>query len=258
MKKIFRTVVLMAVAIMMSVGSAFAQETEATSSEKPKGKLDLSVDLVSSYVWRGTLLSGVSLQPGIGFNIAGFSASVWGSTDFKYGSTYDDAYSELDWTIGYSNWGASVSFTDYCWTNPDGKFDYFGKYVDNHFLELGLGFDFGYYFEKAPVYINANVMLYGANVNSDGEQAHSTYLEAGYTYSVQKIVDLSIALGAAIESKGACLYSPNDGFSVVLIDLGASHEFNIKDICGISVGADVMYNPASEGIYLGAKVGFAM
>lgn len=235
------------------IEAAVPAETESES--KYKGNLSLSLDLVSTNLWRGSYLAGVSLQPGIGFDIAGFSIGAWGSTDFIYGR---DGYSELDFMVGYSNWGVSLLLTDYCWTNAEGNFDYFGKYTDNHFLELSLGFDFGEYFEKVPIYITANTMLYGANYDADNKQAYSTYLEIGYSYAVRKIVDLSLAVGAAIEPEGAGLYSPNSGFSVVNINVGASHDFNIKDICCISVGANVVYNPATENIYFGAGVGFSM
>lgn len=253
-----------AASLLLSAG-AFAQTSDVAeeaatpvaeeSGSKYKGNLSLSVDLVSTTLWRGGYLTGVSLQPGIGFDIAGFSVGAWGSTDFNYSL---DGYSELDFMIGYSNWGVSLLLTDYCWTNGNGEFDYFGKYTDNHFLELSVGFDFGEYFEKVPIYINANTMLYGANYDGEGKQAYSTYLEIGYSYAVRNIVDLNLAVGAAIEPEGACLYSPNSGFSVVNINVGASHDFNIKDICNISVGADIVYNPATEGIYFGAGVGFSM
>lgn len=230
-------------------------EAAAENEHKYKGDLGLSIDLTSANLWRGTYLTGVSLQPGISFDIAGFSVGAWGSTDFNYGS---DGYSELDFMISYSNWGASIGLTDYCWTNSEGAFDYFGKYADNHFLEMSIGFDFGYYFGKVPVYINANTMLFGANRTAAGDQAYSTYIEIGYSYSVRNLVDLNLAVGGAIENGNACLYSPNNGFSVVNINLGAAHDFNIKDICCISVSADLICNPATEGIYFTAGVGFSM
>lgn len=260
MKNPFKYFIAAAV-LAFSPVAAFAAEEEAAATEveetgsKYKGNLGLSIDLVSANIWRGSYLTGVSLQPGISFDIAGFSVGAWGSTDFNYGS---DGYSELDFMVGYSNWGASLLLTDYCWTNGSGEFDYFGNYADNHYLELSIGFDFGYYFEKVPICVSASTMLYGANHKTDGSQAYSTYLEIGYSYPVRNIVDLNLALGAAVESGGACLYSPNDGFSVVNINVGASHDFNIKDVCTISVGADVVYNPASEGIWFAAKAGFSM
>lgn len=260
MKNSFKYFIAAAV-LAFSPVAAFAAEEEAAATEveetgsKYKGNLGLSIDLVSANIWRGSYLTGVSLQPGISFDIAGFSVGAWGSTDFNYVS---DGHSELDFMVGYSNWGASLLLTDYCWTNGSGEFDYFGNYADNHYLELSIGFDFGYYFEKVPICVSASTMLYGANHKTDGSQAYSTYLEIGYSYPVRNIVDLNLALGAAVESGGACLYSPNDGFSVVNINVGASHDFNIKDVCTISVGADVVYNPASEGIWFAAKAGFSM
>lgn len=257
MKNPFKYIVFAVCALsgLTAYAATGIDETEGTAADRPKGNLGLSIDLVSANIWRGSYLTGVSLQPGISFDIAGFSVGAWGSTDFNYVS---DGHSELDFMVGYSNWGASLLLTDYCWTNGSGEFDYFGNYADNHYLELSIGFDFGYYFEKVPICVSASTMLYGANHKTDGSQAYSTYLEIEYSYPVRNIVDLNLALGAAVESGGACLYSPNDGFSVVNINVGASHDFNIKDVCTISVGADVVYNPASEGIWFAAKAGFSM
>lgn len=239
--------------LITSSFTAFA--TDSTTTKKSKGNLSLATDLVSSYVWRGTSLAGVSLQPTIGFDIAGFSVSAWGSTDFNYGSS---GYSELDFTIGYSNWGASLSLTDYCWTNALGNFDYFGAYTNNHYLEIGVGFNFGEYFEKVPISISVNTMLYGATTT------FPTYISIAYTYPVKGIVDLNAEVGAAIEKTGG-FYSPNAGFSVTNVSLGASRVFDIKGKVDIVLKADLICNPAAVGTGFGsgpinfvAGVGFSL
>ena len=43
--------------------------------------LEVSADIVSSYVWRGTQFAGASVQPGVTFTKGGFSAGAWGSTN---------------------------------------------------------------------------------------------------------------------------------------------------------------------------------
>ena len=40
------------------------------------------LDLVSTYVWRGTKLSGASIQPLLQFTKGGFSIGSWGSAGF--------------------------------------------------------------------------------------------------------------------------------------------------------------------------------
>lgn len=233
----------------------FASEADANGSEKSKVNLILSTDVVSANIWRGTYLSGVSVQPSVGFTVEGFTFDVWGSTDFNYGN---GGYSEVDFEALYSRWGVTLSLTDYCWTNRDGKFDYFGSYTKNHYLELGASFDFGEYFSKVPISIGGNVMLYGANLTEDGKPAFSTYLSIDYNQPIRNILTLNVSVGAAIERGNACLYSPNNGFSVVNTSVGASRTFDIKGKIDINLGAHLVVNPATEDVNFFAIVGFSL
>ncbi len=232
-----------------------AERADSLSGSKPKVKPELSVDLVSANTWRGSYIAGFSVQPALGFSVEGFSLEAWGSTDLNFSK---GGYTEVDWTASYSRWGATISIVDYCWTNADGIFDYFGKYENNHYLELGVGFDFGEWFSKVPISLGANVMLYGANVTDKGEQAYSAYFSIDYNQPIRNILTIDVSVGAALERGNAALYSGNNGFSVVCTSLGASKTFNIKDKININLAVDFIVNPATERFCFAAKAGFSL
>ena len=252
MNMIYRIILTMLVLVLPAF-SVFAAEADSTSTVKVKP--ELSVDLVSANLWRGTYVAGVSIQPAVGFSVEGFSFVAWASSDFNFS---DGGYAELDFTAAYSRWGVTLSLTDYCWTNADGKFAYFGKYRDNHYLELGAGFDFSEYFSKVPISLGGDVMLYGANKTDSGETAYSTYLFVAYNQPIRNILTIDVEVGAAIERGNAGLYSPNNGFSVVNVCVGASKSFDIKGKININLGAHIVVNPATENVYFAAAAGFSI
>ena len=109
MKNPFKYIVFAVCALsgLTAYAATGTDETEGTAADRPKGNLGLSIDLVSANIWRGSYLTGVSLQPGISFDIAGFSVGAWGSTDFNYGGS---GYSELDFMVGYLRFTIEVQF----------------------------------------------------------------------------------------------------------------------------------------------------
>lgn len=228
---------------------------EETTEDGPKVSLDLATDLVSAYVWRGGKCSGFAIQPTLGFSVAGFSLDAWGSTDFVYDG---NGYSELDFTAAYSNWGVTLALTDYCWTNADGKFDYFGKYTDNHYLELGVGFDFGEYFSKVPISIGANVFLYGADKNADDKSAYTSYYTIEYYQPIKTYFDVYAGVGAALQFNGATTLAGRDGFSFTDVHLGAAKTFNIKNMININLDSRLIVNPTSKDVFFVASVGFSL
>ncbi|MDR2859672.1 MAG: hypothetical protein LBV64_04685, partial [Mediterranea sp.] len=44
-----------------------------------KTEVSVGADVVSGYIWRGTELGGVSVQPGITLSRSGFSLTAWSS-----------------------------------------------------------------------------------------------------------------------------------------------------------------------------------
>lgn len=100
LKKRFWLSLFVAVALALPAAPLFAEE------EKPTG--DLSLSVLSSYVWRGYELSrnSVVIQPSMTIGYKGFSANFWGNLDTKAYSagtaTYPGTWNETDLTLSYS------------------------------------------------------------------------------------------------------------------------------------------------------------
>ncbi len=77
--------------------------TAAAEQERPKA--DLSVSLLSAYIWRGQELSKDSLvvQPSATFSFKGFSANIWANydTDLYRDIESLDNLTETDYTLSY-------------------------------------------------------------------------------------------------------------------------------------------------------------
>lgn len=71
----------LALAAVLLTSASAAAET-AAEAESNKAEISFGTDLVSTYLWRGQDLGGVSIQPGIGLSWRGLSLSAWGSSGF--------------------------------------------------------------------------------------------------------------------------------------------------------------------------------
>lgn len=229
-------------AVLLTSGSSAAAET-AAEAESNKAEVSFSTDLVSSYLWRGQDLGGVSIQPGIGFSWRGLSLSAWGSSGFDEKDT-----KEVDLTLGYTWKGFTVSITDYWFDNGPGYFKY--KAHDTaHVCEGHVGYDFG------PVALNWYTNFAGNDgVTSKGKRAYSSYVEVSAPFSF-KSVDFTAEVGA---SPYATSFYNATGFAVINIGLTASHEFTLSPVCSIKPYAKLAFNPRNDKAYMLAGVSFSV
>jgi len=110
------------------------------TAEEEKPSADLSVAVLSDYVWRGQELSRESIvvQPSMTMSYMGFSANLWGNLDTdSYTRTEDNPgnLNETDLTASYG--------TDFGPLSVEGGYIYYGLEGDNAdsqeiFLSLGL------------------------------------------------------------------------------------------------------------------------
>ncbi|MCB9017043.1 MAG: hypothetical protein H6544_00355 [Prevotellaceae bacterium] len=225
-------ILMVAVASVLST-TLFAGEADTTTS---KVEFSAGADLVSSYVWRGSRVTGASFQPSVGVSYAGFSLGAWGSSNF------DNTINEVDWTLGYGVGGFSVGVTDY-----------FGPYVDaeapkyfadkSHILEATVGFDFGSVCEKFPLSIVWNTNFLN-DLDEAEDERYSTYVELGYPVSVGD-VQLAFAVGLTTWDG---MYS--DGLNVVNLSITGSKEIKVTDSFSLPVFSQVILNPDTENIYM--------
>lgn len=241
-----------AVALCASVNTAKA-EVEVAGS----------VDLVTSTVWRGAAAAaGPSLQPAATVSAAGFELTGWAS------QTFDDTYSELDFTLSYGIGGLTVAYTNYWWTglsvnnldlyDADGNvsYNYFTK--GSHFSEVTLAYEFG---ESFPLSISWNTMVSGnqdlnglySDSDSAVSQNYSTYIEVAYPFAVSS-VDCSASVGV---TPWTGMYSGDTtGFEVASIALSASKDLLDSDKFSLPLYVTATFGPTTNNAYLVAGLSF--
>jgi hypothetical protein len=246
MKTFFHITLAAMILSLSPVSSVWAQE------EKAKPEFSVGADLVSSYVWRGVYQSGASLQPAVGLEYCGFSIGAWGSTTLDASD-----FKELDLSLGYSVAGFSVGVTDYFWAGESTPF--FSGYKSSHLLEATLGYDFG---EKTdfPLWLSWSTFLAGDLDVVEDKRKYSTYIEAGYAFSIGS-VDMTASVGVAPWDSPAWLVAPSDtpfksGFQVSAVTLGAFESVKISDEYSIGLFANLIVSPARDGAHLVVGVSF--
>lgn len=173
--------------------------------KKEYGELGLTfevgADLVSSYLWRGQNIGGMSIQPMVSLDWKGLYVSGWANIGADNWA-FQDINPELDITIGYDNFGLAVDLTHLYYFGGD---PYFGKggfkaqeQTTSSTMEAHAGLHLGDLFEKVPLSLDWYTTIYGDDcyLNDKGEwqRAWSTYIEVGYDFELP----LGLMLGTRV------------------------------------------------------------
>lgn len=217
--------------IAVVIMSLFA--TVASYGQDKKLTVDAGADLVSSYVWRGTYQTGVSIQPTLSLSAYGVTIGGWGSTDFSTEAK------ELDFYLSYEIKGFSVGVTDYWWSGEGSS--YF-KNCGSHYLEANLAYTFC---EKFPLSLGINTMLLGdGDKNDKGKQRYSTYMSASYPFAI-KNTNCEVGVGMSLWDG---LYS--EEFNVASISARAIKKLQLSDKYALPVFVEAIFSPAQDNAYL--------
>jgi len=222
------------------LGSFFSNRT---SAQPDSGlKINLSGDLVSSYVWRGFKQAGASIQPALSLSKGNFSIGSWGSTDAG-----SKGKKEVDFYASYAINNFQISLTDYWWDGENAYryFSYPHEDYSGHMLEAGVSYTFP---ETFPITLAWNTFFLGkGNKKANGDNSFSTYIELSYPFSI-KNVDLKIAAG--LIPWESAVYGPDmDKFKFTSIQLGASKEVKITDSFTLPIFTNIVVNPTVEDIH---------
>ena len=225
MKKIF--------AMILLCGATMAIEAQEISTT-------IGSDIVSSYIWRGQDLGGVSLQPTLGLEYKGISLSAWGSVGLA-----DPADTkEFDITLGYTIGGLNIGITDY-WFNagldPQDRYFKYDAHGTNHVFEANIGYDFGVVSAQWYMNISGN-----DGVNKDGKRAYSSYFEVAAPFKLATC-DWTATVGAVPYATD--FYGTN-GFAVTNLAVRASKDIKVTDSFSIPIFGEVSANPCSQKAYL--------
>jgi hypothetical protein len=216
-----------------------------------KGKLDISADLMSRYVWRGLNLGGTSpsFQPCMEYSYKNLTLGAWGAYSLSNAITSQEADLYLSYTIAGK---ITVMATDYFFPKEDTLNHYFNYEKDktNHVFELSAKFSGT---EKLPLTLMVATNVYGADARkTNGDNQYSTYIELGYNFKVNS-TNCNAFIGFTPNnpdgSKGETgFYGPNAG--VINLGLTASKEIKITDSFSLPVNASLITNPQAQNIFL--------
>lgn len=231
MKKVFVLAVMAVFGLTLS-SKAMAEEEKCVDFE-------VGADVVSSYIWRGQSCGGFSVQPSATVSLPklGLSLNAWASAELFQTSTVANM-TEFDLALSWSPIEAlSVGVTDYYFYGDYYLRDWNFSAGASHYLEANVSYDFGF------MALAWNTCLTGADYNSDGDRAYSSYFEASAPFKLGD-VDCSAALGIVPWEDSFTTGGANTGFNVTNIAFTAN-----KEIKSLPFMGQIVYNPQLETTY---------
>lgn len=256
MKKII-SLALIALTLLPNTAKAQEEITEKAF------QASAGVDLVSRYLWRGSDLADISLQPKLNAEWKGLSLQVGSSIGFNKEDTQD-----LDLTLSYSRWGVKIGVTDY-WTkdvDPDNRYFHYDSHGPHQF-EANLGYTCKYFS------LQAYTMFAGNDFKTNGDRAYSTYVELSVPFRAGGL-NWDIRAGITpMESAGYTTtltvpgifgdvtvkenhYLYGEGFTCNMASVRATKTFSFKNFA-IPVFAEFNTNPYLQKAYFIAGIGIA-
>ncbi len=165
---------------------------------------EISVDIVSRYVWRGQDYgNAAAVQPNVQKNIGSFSLGAWGSWSVSPGPV-DVSGNECDLYISTKIGPASLVLTDYFFPSYNGSDSLFN--FDKHTIEVSTAFNI----KKASLLFASNIF---------GDDLKSIYLE--YNYKM-----LTIGFGNGSYTVSGDLMPISIGLNAKRDNLSASYIIN--------------------------------
>ena len=222
--------------------------------QEKTSKINLSVDVASSYIWRGLALNtSPVLQPSFTFAPGKFSIGAWASTPFT-----PDEYQEVDIFMNLQFTSSiSLCLTDYFGYNYWGRTPSYFNYQreeTGHVFDLQIAYDGSGGF---PVKAMIATIIAGDDLkneyNNDGkrDKNFSTYIELGYGNTTTKGVDWEIFAGMVPMTS----YFYNiTGASFINLGLEVSKSFVITPTYSIPLSVKFTVNPAMKTVYLSAAI----
>ena len=204
-----------------------------------QGKVSISPSITTRHYWRGIMVSNsTNFETDMVYTNDNFTFGAWG------GYALDNTYSEFDFHVGYKfsdHFNVDVwdlfanrdraSIDDYNYLDLD-------KSTTNHIIDASFNF---YFTEKFPLSLSVCTMLWGRDLDADGDQNYSTYVEFGYPV---KIGEQSVSFFAGLNPFENQVYGESFGF----VNIGAttSKKLKITENFSVNTWAKVAINPQAE------------
>ncbi len=235
MKKMKIILLITLKVILFIPANVFAQEEVENEKESP---FSIGTDIVSSYVWRGTKLSGPALQPYLEYSVEGFTIGSWGSFGFN------DQVAEADLYVSYNfGFGLSLGVTDYYYQGAP----YFRYTTDSssHAFELNLGY------EIKGFSLSGNYILNDASKGGPLNMGGDMYFELGYGF---KFFDIFIGAGNGWHTYEE--YGESDEFGIVNAGISVAKDLKITDSFSLPLSAALIFNPQAETFSVVGTISF--
>ncbi len=214
-----------------------------------QGKVSVSPSVTTRHYWRGIMVSNTAnFEMDLAYTNNNFTFGAWG------GYAFDNTYSEFDFHVGYKfsdHFNVAVwdlfanrdraSIDDYNYLDLD-------RSTTNHLIDASLNF---YFTDNFPLSVSWSTMLYGRDLDENGDQNYSTYVEFGYPV---KIGGETVSLFAGLNAFENQVYGESFGF--VNIGATATREIKINDNFSLNAWAKVGINPQAETANLILGIGF--
>lgn len=234
-------VIIFAITVFQGL-SLKAQESDTVSAQNLT--FDVNADFVSRYIWRGlpTNLSP-NIQPYATLSYKNFAAQVWGSYSLQ------GQYAEIDLNLSYTLGAFTFSIWDYY--NEDESDlklnDYFNWSTSDtssftaHSLEGWVTFNGT---ESIPISLTLATFFYGNDIDEEGDNYYSTYLELGYETKIGN-TGLSLFAGGTF-AKG--YYASKAAF--VNVGFTATRELKFSETASFPVYGSLILNSDARDIFL--------
>ena len=254
-----RTIIILALTLIGVSAFSFQSFAEEIEENESAFFYEVGADLVSSYLWRGQNLGGLSLQPSVTLGWNGLYLCTWaniGADNWKF----QKLNPELDITIGYDNYGVQLDLTHLYYFYGDKYFKGLGD-ANNEYssstMELHAGINIGEWVEKVPLSIDWYTTVLGydpifnnqgeieVNENGNAKRAYSTYIQVGYDITLPLDIILGIKVGftpwKGMYSDYEEVWKNGQTIGINNIQLRAEREFELKGIC-LNVWGEAMFN----------------
>ncbi|WP_372755570.1 hypothetical protein [Labilibaculum sp.] len=214
-----------------------------------QGKVTINPEITTRHYWRGIMVSdAANFEADMVYTNENFTFGAWG------GYAFDNTYSEFDFHVGYK---FSDHFNVAVWdlfanraeaSIDDHNYLDFDRSTTNHLIDASLNF---YFTEQFPLSVSWSTMLYGCDLDDDGDQNYSTYVEFGYPVTIG---GENISLFAGLNAFEDQVYG--DSFGFVNVGASASRKIKINDNFSLNAWAKVGINPQAETANLILGIGF--
>ena len=250
MNKIITLFIILTISTTTLAQSPIA-ENELDNNKKTSN-FHLALDMQTKYIWRGMEMMIEEptpvIFPQMNYQYKGFYAYVMG------GYSLNGKYNEVDFGVSYTYKWITLGVNDYYYpTTTTAKDQYFnyGKKNTGHWLEGVITISP----EKIPAYLTISNFFYGADKKMNGEQAYSTYIEAGTYYDYSKNNRLGVSIGAACSES---IYNGYEkGFGICNVEIKYTHTLEFENGWSLPLNVAYIINPINEKSFVNFSTSLA-